>query len=882
MRNRLSSIVNVVLVLTICSPLCARAAGDVVHARLANGLQVIVVRNSIAPVVTTMLNYKVGSDDESIDGLAHATEHMMFRGSDSLSAAQLIDTLSVTGGTFNADTENAVTKYYFTVPSQYLDIALRAERSRATGLLMAPSEWEKERGAISEEVEHYDGNAIYRLLSKMRTRILAGTPYAKNGLGTVSDFKNKVDSSTLLHFYHAWYHPNNAVYIIVGDVAPETVIKKVRSLFGDIPPAKLPLREQVQLHPLVSTSYRDISDQPFTGVLLGYRMPGYDSNDYAAAKILVDVLSNQRSAFGSLPFAGKALFARFVEQSFAKASVGIAFVGIPTTAKPEDCDQEIRAILRRYARDGVPADLVMAAQMQEESELEFDATSIQGLASEWSDAVVVQGLSSPTQMLQRIQNVTPGDVTRVLRTDLDGAAAVSAYAIPQNAGITKGVTAVPSAEDNIVAPSVHEPLPLWAQNALDHLQVPSDAITPVDMTLSNGIRLIVQPEHASHAVVVTGQIRNSPGIQEPAGKEGIGEVTAALLPYGTARYDRLTLQEQLDRIAAKATPGTRFSLKVLSSSLDRGVELLAEEETRPALSPAMFDIVRQRAIDAVGGAEKSPNRLAEIALNDALYPVGDPSRRVPTLSSVTELTAEDAKDWYEKAYRPDLTTIVVVGDTTAEQAKAIFEKYFGGWQRSGKMPVVDPPPVPPNAPRQLAIPATGRVQSSVKLAETIALLRSDPQWPTLELVDTILAGGFFSGLLYSDLREAHGYVYFVDSDIVGERNRSLFTIRYDCDPSKVALAQSRIIAILKGIDKAGVDANQLLRSKALLMGDFSIRESSYDGIAQQLLDYAIHDLPLNQNSIDAQIQFHASATSVQDVVSKYLRPDDFVMVTTGP
>jgi len=71
------------------------------------------------------------------------------------------------------------------VPSQYLDIALRLERSRASGLLMSQSLWNKERGAITQEVTQDNSNAVYRLFVKMQDRLLAGTPYDKNGLGTV-------------------------------------------------------------------------------------------------------------------------------------------------------------------------------------------------------------------------------------------------------------------------------------------------------------------------------------------------------------------------------------------------------------------------------------------------------------------------------------------------------------------------------------------------------------------------------------------------------------------------------------------------------------------------------------------------------------------------
>ncbi|HEX3465052.1 MAG TPA: insulinase family protein, partial [Candidatus Elarobacter sp.] len=108
------------------SPPAAPAAHsvDVTRATLPNGLQVVVLRDTLAPVVSTWMNYLTGSDEEPITGIAHAQEHMLFRGSKTLTASQFADTTAITGGTFNADTQNQLTQYFFEMPSQYLDVAL--------------------------------------------------------------------------------------------------------------------------------------------------------------------------------------------------------------------------------------------------------------------------------------------------------------------------------------------------------------------------------------------------------------------------------------------------------------------------------------------------------------------------------------------------------------------------------------------------------------------------------------------------------------------------------------------------------------------------------------------------------------------------------------
>lgn len=883
MTNRVFVAVLGALFVLLGQHVTARAAtAEVARATLPNGLRVIVVRDSLAPVATAMLNYEVGSDEQPIAGLAHATEHMMFRGSATLSSSQLMDAVGITGGDFDAETRSGVTQYFFTVPSAYLDIALRAERSRATGLLLSQALWNQERGAITQEVQQDNSDAFYRLFIKMQQRLLGGTPYANNTLGTVADFAGRVNSTALRRFYATWYHPNNAVYVITGDIDPRATIAQVTQLFGDVPRAKLPPRPLVRLEPLKGALYHDTSDQAFTGVALGYRLPGYASRDYAAGEILADVLSSQRSTFGGLPYTGRALAAQFFVQPYPKASMGIAFAAVPVTTKPETIDGELRAILDTYKKTGVPSDLVAAAKLREISQLEFNANSIEGLASEWSEAVAVRKLSSPDDMIARFQAVTEADVDRVLRSYIDNRRVVAAYAVPKNSGVTSAGTGGMAKENNAIPPTSHEPLPQWAQGVLAHLSVPKQTISPADMTLSNGILLIVQPERITHTVVVAGEIKNNPAMQEPRGKEGISDVTAALFPYGTTTYDRVAFQTELDAIAGTTQAGTDFGLDVLSSHFERGMQLLADQELHPALRLSDFAIVQQQLAGELVGEMTSPDHLAEVALNKALYPPGDPEQRFATPQTVNALSLADVRAWFSSAYRPDLTTIVVIGDTSPQAAKAIVEKYFGSWRNNGPKPDVEEPAVPPNGASAVNVPATGRVQSTVRLVETLPVVRSDSAWAPLQLANTVLTGGFYSSLLYHDLREVHGYAYSVQSRFAAGRTRSTFRLEYACDPVNIVPAETQVRLVLEQLQREPIQSDRLLRSKALLMGEVPIREASYDGVTEQLLQYADLDLPLNQNVIDAEAELSATGSTVQAALSKYVRPSAFVRIVTGP
>lgn len=865
-------------------PAPAAAALAVTRATLANGLKIIVVRDPLAPVVTAVLNYKVGSSNQKYAGQAHALEHMMFRGSKTISESQLADIGELMGGNANADTQSELTQYFYSAPSQYLDVALRLEASRARGALLPQNLWNIERGAIMNEVTQDDSIAIQKLFRRTITpSIFAGTPYANDGLGTLKSFKTQINSPQLMALYNAWYHPNNAVYVIAGDVDGPATVKAVAKYFGSIPAAKLPAQPKVVLSPVKAATYHVDSDQPYDIIVRAYRLPGYKSPDYAASEILESVLGNQRANLFGLAASGKALAAGFsTVDSHPLASAAIAYSIVPVTAKPDAALADITGVIDGYVKTGVPADLVAVAKQRAIANAEFRGNSVDGLAFAWSEAVAKEGLNSPDDELTAIKGVTVADVNRVLRKYLIAQNSITAFAIPKNLGkVNTNAPSGPAKESNKITITHHDPLPSWAIAAFKNVQVPKPTIDPVVSILPNGIRLIVQPEHVTHTVIVRGSVQSNEAIQAAPDKLGVGDITAGLFPYGTATYDRIALREQLDKIAAEVSAGTDFTLDVLSNQFDRGMQILAEEQLHPAFPETAFATVKQQEVGALTGQATAPDHLTEVALNKALYPADDPTQRFATATTAGAVTLPDVKSYYASVYRPDLTTIVVIGDTTPAAALALVEKYFGGWTATGTKPDVFLPAVPPNKAADINIPAQGRVQSDVHLAQVNALGRGDPDWATLALANAVLGRGETS-MLYHDVRDVHGYVYSIYSRLDSHRNRSTFEIGFASDPNKVNPAQHLALADLQQIGSTPIEAGTLQRAKAMMIAAIPLRMTSFDAVASQLINFAELGLPLDQPTIDARRELGASAPAVRAAVKKWIRPNDFVRIIQGP
>lgn len=870
----------------IAGPPCFGSADEagVVRATLSNGLRVIIVRNMLAPVVATSVNYLAGSDETpaGFSGTAHAQEHMMFRGSRGLTADQLADIGSVMGGNFNANTRESVTQYLFTVPAEDLDIALHIEAIRMQGVLDTAADWKQERGAIEQEVAQDLSNPSYILYEKVRAAVFAGTPYAHDALGSRPSFQ-KTTAAMLKGFHDSWYAPNNAILVVVGNIDPRTTLLEIKRLFGAIKPKRLPARRPVQLQPPRAASFSVDTDRPNGTQMVAVRVPGLDSPDFPALEVLADVLSSHRFELYGLVPQGKALDAEFVLDPLPEAGLAYASVSFLAGDDPKAIEAAVRGILGRVVREGIPPELVRAAKVQERSAAQFQKNSITELASVWSDAIALYGLDSPDEDLARIERVSVDDVNRVARKYLDLDHAVAAVMLPRGSGkpIASG-GGFGGREAISLGEARPTKLPSWADNALRRVTLPPSTLHPVVSVLPNGLTLIVQSEDVSDTIGVYGHIRNRPQVEEPQGQEGIHQVLDELLQYGSEKLDRVAFEQALDVIGARERAGADFSVQALAEHFDRSVELLADNELHPALPVEAMKIIQSQVAQGVEARTHSAGYLTQRSLRQALYPKEDPSLRIPTPQSVRSLTLDNVRKYSDTAFRPDLTTIVVIGKITPEQARTAIERHFGGWTATGPKPGTDLPPAPANRTGVIAVPDDSRVQDIVVLAQNLELTRADPDYYALDLGNALLGGGFYSTRLSIDLRKNAGLVYSVGSLLQAGRTRGAYLVEYACDPDNVTRAADIVVREIKAMQTAPASEAELVRIKAMLIRQIPLGESSMEEIARGLLERSDLGLPLNEPTIAAQRYIELGAHEVQSAFAKWMRPDDLVRITQGP
>ncbi len=855
---------------------------DVLRSTLANGLRVVIVRDRLAPVVTSEISYLVGSNaaPDGFPGTAHALEHMMFRGSEDLDKNQLAEIGARLGGGYNAETTETTTQYYYTAPAEDLPVMLRIEASRMRALSLNAADWEKERGAIEQEVSRDLSSPFYLYMSQVQAAMFAGTPYMHDALGTRPSF-DKTQVSLLRAFYERWYAPNNAILVIAGDVDPATALAQAQAAFGAIPQKTLPARPTFALGPVEARTLSLDTDYPVGFATLAYRMPGLQAKDFAAADVLSDVLSDQRGALYGLVPEGRALVSEFAFLPKADVGFGVALAAFPKGSDPKLLMDRMRGILAQAAQHGVPAELVEASKRKEQAQLAFANNSISGLANSWSRALASQNLSSPDAIAAAYRAVTVADVDRMARLVLDPDHVITAVLTPREAGRPVAGRGFGGAESFASAPDKPVTLPDWARDALHDLHVAEAGPAPVESVLPNGIRLIVRPVHVSRTVSVFGQVRQDPDLQEPTGHEGVAQVTADLFGYGTTHLDRLAFRKAVGDIAADLDAGSRFSLQVLTPEFEHGVALLADNELHPAFPLPAFAVVRQQTAQGLAGLLQSPGYLFRYAVNKAILPGGDPRLRQATPASVGGLTMTDVRDYYRDNFRPDLTTIVVIGDVTPEHARAVIEQAFGSWHATGATPRVDLPPVPANPASHAYVADGSSLQSSVTLAETLPTDVSNPDHFALDVGNEILGGGF-SSRLYRDLRVKSGYVYSVSSRFEWSRTRAGYEISYGADGANLDRARALALRDVTDMQDHPVSDNELVLAKSSLLRSLPQQRASTDALAMEDLYLVDRGLPLDQPQIAARAYLATTADGLQAAFRKWLRPKDMAEVVKGP
>lgn len=266
---------------------------------LPNGLQVAFMRLDSAPVVAVQVWYHAGSKDEARDkrGSAHMFEHIMFKGTARVRPEDHARFLNSVGGTVNAATDEDATHYINLVPATYLDFTLELEAERMRNLLFRDSVIATEREVVKEEIRQQLNTPITRGFWRFLATAYTKHPYAWTAAGTITDLDN-TKPADLKTFYDAYYQPNNALVVVVGNATLDEVKASVTKRFGSIAAGPTPPRPSLAaVEPEQTAKRREVAQASQLGlVIAGYKIPPAKHVDVYALQLASLIMGNGESS----------------------------------------------------------------------------------------------------------------------------------------------------------------------------------------------------------------------------------------------------------------------------------------------------------------------------------------------------------------------------------------------------------------------------------------------------------------------------------------------------------------------------------------------------------------------------------------------------------
>ncbi len=302
-------------------------------------------------------------------------------------------------------------------------------------------------------------------------------------------------------------------------------------------------------------------------------------------------------------------------------------------------------------------------------------------------------------------------------------------------------------------------------------------------TLPNGLTVLVAEYHELPIVVFHLLVQGGAAF-DPAGKEGVAELTADLIRQGTAHRTAEELAREIEFLGGSigGDAGYDFSTvsgEFLRKDLDRAFELFTDVALHPAFRPDEFRRVQGLTLAGIVAARENPSSIADRCFQAFLYgrhPYGHPTEG--TEASVHRLTTADARTFYDRHYGPQGSVLVVIGDGRTDDLMARAEQAFGGWRSAASPPAALPVAARVQGRKVLLVDKPDATQAHIRVGN-IAIARTDPSYVPAVVTGTILGGGFGSRLI-DELRVKRSltygaWSYFITHRVPGDFRAATFT-----------------------------------------------------------------------------------------------------------
>jgi len=831
---------------------------------LPNGLSVYTSLDRTTPNVTVQVWYGVGSKDDpqGRSGFAHLFEHMMFKATKDFPAESIDRFTEDVGGLNNASTYDDFTNYYEVVPANHLERLIWVEAERMGALVIDDANFKSERDVVKEELRQRVLAAPYgRLFSLYLPQASYTThPYKRPGIGSIEE----LDAATIddvRAFHQAYYRPDNAALIVVGNFDEAQLNAWIDRYFGALTRPAEPIRRVTAVEPPrkapgVFDGYGP--NVPLPALAITWLGPKASDPDAPALKVLDAILSGGKSSrlYNSLVYEKQVAAEIFsnadLPQQPGNFMVGAILASGHTIAQGETA---LLAEVKRL-RDAPPT----AAELSEaKNELvagklrERETIDGRGFALGYALRVDGDAAKANTELAD-LQKVTAADVQRVAARYLADNSRMTIRYRPESER-PKGETAARAAAPDVT--SVKYDGPVYQLAAEGQRVAPPPIAAPVapvlpkpaEKVLANGLRVIVA--RSSDLPLVTADLTVKAGAwTDPKGLSGAAGMTADMLSEGTRTRSAQQIASQVEALGATLSSGASLeassvTLNVMPDKLAAGMAIMADVARNPAFKPEELERQRAQALDGLQVALQEPGQVASMAAAPVVF-AGSSWGHVATGTpgSLARIKPADLAAIHRAWFRPDNAILVLTGDITAEQGFALAEKAFGDWAKPAA-PLAKAPAVDPQAkPRAVAIDIPGAGQAAVTVAKA-AIARSDPDYYPGIVANTVLGGGY-SARLNAEIRVKRGLSYGASSRLSANGPTGSFRAAAQTKNESAVQVLELIGTEMKGLAATPASAEELKARKSVLVGSYGRNLATTGGLADILGDLALYGVPLDE------------------------------------
>ena len=408
-------------------------------------------------------------------------------------------------------------------------------------------------------------------------------------------------------------------------------------------------------------------------------------------------------------------------------------------------------------------------------------------------------------------------------------------------------------------------------------------LTPKRSVLQNGMVLLTSEERALPMVTLNLLIKAG-SRYDPQGREGLANLTARLLTYGTSGRTALQISEEIDFIGAGLSAGcgeelATVSLTVLKKDLDIGLNILADILTASVFPPEEIDRQKQSVIASIRARDEEPGAIAETKFLEALFPRSPYGRPVEgTKETVQRIERTELLRFYKQFYRPNRALLAVVGDVSDQEITEKLVKVFRSWERGTA--AEEPVPSVSAGPANFI-----RVQKDLTQANIIigheGVPRNHPDYYAIQVMNYILGGGGFSSRLMDSVRNERGLAYSVYSTFDADKYVGTFQVGMQTKNESADEAIRIAVEEIRRIREQGVGGQELQAAKDYLIGSFPLRFDTNRRLAGFFAQVEFFELGLDYPDRYPEMIRKVSREDVLRVAKRYLQPEKLIVVVVA-